>query len=1399
MSEQLSAQHAGLEHVVALLDMLWPGDVTVGEPRVILGSAPFAGSPGPLPSSAALLRIGEDAAWVPVPEPPELGPEQPCPAPIYRHADRRLVMPVVRLFEGHLEAAPPSYRTVALWLHDAFTRWRFPVLEKGAAPGGKRTVQQHLEQLGTNPDIKNGSQRACALAALLTRYALFGSGSFFRLQGLGFPRAPMWLRPVEENPIAAASARSLVVTARFRTNPQPILADTPVPEVRGSAYRILPTAERDRGLDPVHTPEGGEIRLTARLGMGVDVNDEGRLIIPAGVALPLSASTARLPFAGYNDPRRLLMAANMQTQAVSLSAPQLPRVRLDRIGREPPGVNLRVAYLAWRGLNHEDAWVLSESAAAKLTAEQTTVQTIALRTPEQNVPPLVKVGDFVERNQLLVERSVIPVFLTDSLRILGDLPCLDETVRLRPETGDRAPHEGEVIRIETWDPTRRSDLPEDWEVFADVAARYQTVYRIHLRRRLPLAVGDKLANRHGHKGVVGAILPDNEMPVWRDQPLEALIDPISVLNRSNWGQVYETLAGLAAPPVGLEAASLTGDEVLTRAREHEVDEHGRSEIQPPPQGDWLREPSWSVAGIQLVMRMPQHARDKLSGSAPPGARQEPRIRRRAQRFGEMDQWALWARASDLQRSGKASVSPAVEQLGRLLATAGFGVSRRGQSLAVGRLALDRPLSQSLKTVVFPLDQKRADAAGVEKAGGKKTRRGRESLTSLYDRLDEVSAEQTTVLTFDPPLQDGPRNKKASDVFKTSEASSARKASRRQLPLPFPLHWLPLLPLVDRPRRTLPDNSETEHELTRCLRRVVRAARDRSCNLDESGRPAPDDDAELRFAVRQLMWTAYLQAVGWRATGLHGNKLALLRRGVLGRRLDGSGRATISPAGPLGLALDEIGLPHALARVLLDLPRSLDERQLAAEVESRRLWLKRDPVLHAWGLVPVRARLVPGDTVRLPASLLGPMGADFDGDTVALFAALPGAREQMMEAGPAAVAWHDLLGRPMFVPGKQYQFGLHRVMSDALLLEELQKDLATAGAPPWPRATRVKDALSEWVRATDPKTVQGSWWAIVEKHALRGLAEEPGMGFGIYGVEALSKLPVVICEGAKDLYSNEKASEAMERILAGSSLEVYRIDRDDLSAGGGDPIADVMVAGKTSIGRFGGALRRLIYSAPILEPKHVRDAQCLTEQVTQKALSVKAGMPPLRYADFERQLKQLLKGNPWQLPDETRLHTLLGALGTAWNDLQKKFDPQAARAALGEILSNFATESEIPAAFKPLKKIWRALQKEADSQGALERLEGVWRDLQNQAELLSALKPLREVWERLQTIMPGSSPASTKGSGDLWLEWLRKPHELVALVAGAPGRVIRIPLDDLRLRCWLNETEKKTEPACREPR
>jgi hypothetical protein len=147
--------------------------------------------------------------------------------------------------------------------------------------------------------------------------------------------------------------------------------------------------------------------------------------------------------------------------------------------------------------------------------------------------------------------------------------------------------------------------------------------------------------------------------------------------------------------------------------------------------------------------------------------------------------------------------------------------------------------------------------------------------------------------------------------------------------------------------------------------------------------------------------------------------------------------------------------------------------------------------------------------------------------------------------------------------------------------------------------------------------------------------------------------VVRCGAAKNYYEGEVDLRLQELLLDGRSLQRYRGPTDKDSAEVLDPIAGVMVEAKASIGRFGGALRRLLLAIPHLTPQDVRLAQCLTEQITQRALSVKAGQPPLSIGDFEGQLRRLLAGQDWKLEEDSELYSALVPLREVWDQLRQR--------------------------------------------------------------------------------------------------------------------------------------------------
>jgi DNA-directed RNA polymerase subunit beta' len=214
-------------------------------------------------------------------------------------------------------------------------------------------------------------------------------------------------------------------------------------------------------------------------------------------------------------------------------------------GRLAIGKNLTVAYMPFRGYTLDDGIAISESAARKMTSQH-----------------MYKITVPIDRNTSVDKkkfRAAFPGILTDE-----EAKGFDE---------DGVVKEGEVInegsqlalavRKLTPGPVadiymrlkRRSDALVDssvgWDrsVSGTVAKvnKMPNQIEIHIKTEEPIEIGDKLSNRHGHKGIVSAVIPDKDMPRKKDGTIvDVLIDPVSVPGRSNLGQIFELAAAKMA-------------------------------------------------------------------------------------------------------------------------------------------------------------------------------------------------------------------------------------------------------------------------------------------------------------------------------------------------------------------------------------------------------------------------------------------------------------------------------------------------------------------------------------------------------------------------------------------------------------------------------------------------------------------------------------------------------------------------------------------------------------------------------------------------------------------------------------------------------------------------------------
>ena len=328
------------------------------------------------------------------------------------------------------------------------------------------------------------------------------------------------------------------------------------------------------------------------------------------------------------------------------------------------GRNLRVAYMPWNGYNYEDAIIISERLMqddyytsvhiseyvmdvreTKLGPEQTTndipnVSSAKLRNLDED--GIIRIGSYVQAGDILVGK-VTPkgeVELSPEERLLraifGDKSkdVKDSSLTLPSGSG------GKVIGVHV---LRREDGDNlSTGVFKQI--------KVYLAQTRKIEVGDKMAGRHGNKGIVSRIVPVEDMPFDEEgQPVDILLNPLGVLSRMNIGQVLETHLGGAASKLGIKVASpilngLAIDQISDLMEKAGIPEDGKIQLFDGRTGEPFKEKT--MVGVKYMLKLHHLVEDKIHArSVGPYSMvtQQPlggKAQNGGQRLGEMEVWAL---------------------------------------------------------------------------------------------------------------------------------------------------------------------------------------------------------------------------------------------------------------------------------------------------------------------------------------------------------------------------------------------------------------------------------------------------------------------------------------------------------------------------------------------------------------------------------------------------------------------------------------------------------------------------------------------------------------------------------------------------------------------------------------
>ncbi len=330
------------------------------------------------------------------------------------------------------------------------------------------------------------------------------------------------------------------------------------------------------------------------------------------------------------------------------------------------GQNLVIAYASYDGLGYEDAIVISdrlvkEDLLTSINIEEYETEVVDTKLgPEETTRDIPNVGDEALAN--LDEKGIVIVgaevgpndILVGKIAPKGETELTAEERLLRAIFGEKArevrdtslrmPHgeKGIVIDVRILDREKGDEL--------DPGTIRKIIVKVAQIRKV--VVGDKLAGRHGNKGVISKIVPIQDMPHLADgTPVDVIISPLSVLSRMNLGQLLEAHLGWAATRGGFKVGvpvfePLAEDKIIENLKKYDLPVDGKTVIYDGRTGEAYKEKV--VVGIGYIMKLIHMVEDKTHArSTGPYSlvTQQPlggKAQMGGQRLGEMEVWALEA-------------------------------------------------------------------------------------------------------------------------------------------------------------------------------------------------------------------------------------------------------------------------------------------------------------------------------------------------------------------------------------------------------------------------------------------------------------------------------------------------------------------------------------------------------------------------------------------------------------------------------------------------------------------------------------------------------------------------------------------------------------------------------------
>ena len=443
-----------------------------------------------------------------------------------------------------------------------------------------------------------------------------------------------------------------------KTNPRKVIYPS---EKVSKSIRHIHTSHKFI-LDFLETPESEKIGLTLSLvdSQSLDYNFDSLNFKNSSTSHNaenfLSFATSQIPFLLNSDAVRILMGSKNLKQAIKVVDAEQPIIKTNK-EIDSIGVNGFVGYGLFEGFNFEDGIVVSKSFANKMKIKvmekkkyfislDSAVNSFKENKEEKNYWLYTLRKNKNNINEIAIKWHV----QIDDYVGYGDILYTvykDSKLFYKKYYTNR--YTAKIINI--------PDIPVPYFNNIDFSKQsYLVDFYIEFEVTKPLEVGDKIMGRHGNKGTVSRIIPENEMPVVyfnnKEKPLDVILSPLGVVSRMNLGQLYEVHYSMAqifsnfnlyengiSP---FESGYKNNKKLLNSLKNIGSDEYGRFKV-------LYNKNEWNLTvGFQYFVRLDHHSRNKLhfvnkaDESALSKQPYKGKKHNGGQKFGEMEFWSLFS-------------------------------------------------------------------------------------------------------------------------------------------------------------------------------------------------------------------------------------------------------------------------------------------------------------------------------------------------------------------------------------------------------------------------------------------------------------------------------------------------------------------------------------------------------------------------------------------------------------------------------------------------------------------------------------------------------------------------------------------------------------------------------------